>query len=157
MSSSAPQQQSTGRLVVGVDGSAASIDALQWAARQAKLTGAALEAVIAWQYPMPSSGYLLGVQDDWQANAKTAIDHAVDHADLPAEVSTSRRVIEGHPAQVLSDAATGADLLVVGSRGHGGFTGMLIGSVSAHVCSHAPCPVLVVRHIDQPSTPSAHE
>lgn len=157
MSSSAPESQGKERIVVGVDGSAASIDALRWAARQASLTGAALEAVIAWQYPMSSSGYLLGVQDDWRANAQTVIDHAVDLADLPADLSSSRQVIEGHPAQVLGDAATGADLLVVGSRGHGGFSGMLLGSVSEHVCSHAPCPVLVVRHIEQSGTSSTDE
>lgn len=146
MSSSAPESQSRERIVVGVDGSAASIDALRWATRQASLTGAALETVIAWQYPIPSSGYLVGVQDDWRANAKTALDHAVDHADLPAALSTSRRTLEGHPAQVLVEAAAGAALLVVGSRGHGGFVGMLLGSVSEHVCSHASCPVVVVRH-----------
>lgn len=146
MSSSAPKPQAEQRIIVGVDGSAESIDALQWAARQAQLSGATLEAVIAWQYPMSSSGYLLGVREDWKAQSRTVIDHAVDLAELPAELQISRRVIEGHPAQVLSEAASDADLLVVGNRGHGGFPGMLLGSVSAHVCSHAPCPVVVIRH-----------
>lgn len=148
MTNSTPKPQTTERIVVGVDGSAASIDAVRWAARQAQLTGAALEAVIAWQYPMSSSGYLLGVQDDWQANAQSVIEHAMELADLPADLVTAQRVIEGHPAEMLIQTAMGADLLVVGSRGHGGFAGMLIGSVSEHVCSHAPCPVLVVRHLE---------
>ena len=60
-------------------------------------------------------------------------------------VRIEQEVLEGHPAQLLVTAAEGADLVVVGSRGHGGFVGMLLGSVSQHVAAHAPCPVLVVR------------
>jgi len=138
------------RIVVGVDGSPASIDALRWATRQASLTGAAVEAVIAWQYPMVYGGYPTTGNIDWQANAQTILDIAVDEADLPAQTGPlTRKVVEGHPAKVLVDAAAGAALLVVGSRGHGGFAGMLLGSVSEHVSAHARCPVLVIRHTDQ--------
>ncbi|MGI8416174.1 MAG: universal stress protein [Nakamurella sp.] len=135
------------RIVVGVDGSSASIDALEWANRQASLTGAAIEAVIGWQCPTVYGGYPLADTTDWPSNAQGILDTAVDQAVGADHTEIARKVIEGHPAQVLIDAAAGADLLVVGSRGHGGFTGMLLGSVSAHVAAHAPCPVLVVRHI----------
>ncbi|MEO8850646.1 MAG: universal stress protein [Allobranchiibius sp.] len=146
MNSTTPDQVVKERIVVGVDGSQASTDALQWAARQATLTGAHLQAVTAWQFPMASSGYLLNVEDDWHPNAQALLDKAIDNADLPEGLSISRHAIEGHPARVLVEAATGAQLLVIGSRGHGGFTGMLLGSVSVHAVAHAPCPVLVLRH-----------
>ncbi len=136
------------RIVVGVDGSPASVDALKWAIRQAALTGAAVEAVLAWQYPMAYGGYPGSGDIDWPANARTALDTALAEA-VDSNAAVSRRVVEGHPAQVLIDAAAGADLLVVGSRGRGGFVGMLLGSVSEHVSAHAPCPVLVVRHTAQ--------
>ncbi|MDQ2846368.1 MAG: universal stress protein [Actinomycetota bacterium] len=137
------------RIVVGVDGSSASIDALKWAIRQASLTGAVMEAVIGWQYPTVYGGYPLADTTDWPSNAKGILDTAVDEAIGAGNTQIARKVVEGHPAQVLMDAAAGAGLLVVGSRGHGGFTGMLLGSVSAHVATHAPCPVLVVRHATQ--------
>jgi nucleotide-binding universal stress UspA family protein len=138
--------QPEARIVVGVDGSAASMDALRWASRQAALTGAAVEAVISWQYPVVARGYPMSVDVDWQSNARTALDAAVDEILGAEAASVARNVVEGHPAQVLLEAATGADLLVVGGRGHGGFAGMILGSVSAHVVAHASCPVLVVRH-----------
>ncbi len=146
MSDSGPSPEE--RIVVGVDGSEASIDALHWAARQATLTGAELRVVIAWHFPVVSGDSPISTMPDWRTDALIAIDSLVKHAQLPAALRTSREVIEGHPAQVLTQAAVGADLLVVGSRGHGGFRGMLLGSVSDYVCTHAPCPVVVVRHID---------
>ncbi len=140
--------QARGRIVVGVDGSKASMDALRWAARQASLTDVDLETVIAWQLPVSSGEYAIGVGIDWEENARKTMNDVVDHAHLAAGQPASRRVVDGHPAQVLIDASAGAELLVVGSRGHGGFVGMLLGSVSEHVCAHASCPVLVVRHIE---------
>ncbi len=134
------------RIVVGVDGSPASIDALKWATRQASLTGAAVEAVIAWQYPLESGGYPVATEMDWPSNATEVIDTAVTEALGADSDQVSRTVVQGHPAKVLIDAATGADLLVVGSRGQGGLAGMLLGSVSEHVAAHAQCPVLVIRH-----------
>lgn len=135
------------RIVVGMDGSSASIDALKWATRQASLTGAAIEAVIGWQYPTVYDGYPLADTTDWPSNAQGILDTAIQEAVGAENTPIARTVIEGHPAQVLIDATAGADLLVVGSRGHGGFTGMLLGSVSTHVAAHAPCPVLIIRHI----------
>ncbi|MGI8578141.1 MAG: universal stress protein [Nocardioidaceae bacterium] len=137
--------QPQGRIVVGVDGSPASIDALKWATRQATLTGATVEAVISWQHPRGYGGYPISVEVDWPSNAHSVLDTAVAEALASEPGVVSRKVVEGHPAKVLVDAAVGADLLVVGSRGHGGFVGMLLGSVSEQVAAHASCPVLVVR------------
>lgn len=134
------------RIVVGVDGSPASIDALRWASRQASLTGADVKAVFAWEYPYAAGGYPIAAQVDWPANAQTVLDIAVAEAFDSKPESVARQIVEGHPAKVLIDASAGAELLVVGSRGHGGFAGMLLGSVSEQVAAHALCPVLVIRH-----------
>jgi nucleotide-binding universal stress UspA family protein len=133
-----------GRIVVGVDGSPSSIEALCWAVRQARLTGGALEAVTAWSYPT-SYGFPVIADVDWEQGARTRLGEALDAA-VGSDADVARRVIEGHAARVLVEASGGADLLVVGSRGHGGFTGLLLGSVGEHVVTHAPCPVVVVRH-----------
>jgi len=139
----------TGRIVVGVDGSPCSIDALRWAARQGELTGATVDAVMSWEYPT-SYGMEFGVLDvDWAANAQTALDTAVQQAFGGDLDKINVRVLRGPPADVLETAAAGADLLIVGSRGHGAVAGMLLGSVSEHVVAHAPCPVVVIRHIDR--------
>lgn len=134
-------------VVVGVDGSRASKDVLRWAARQAQLTGAELRAVIAWRWPTTYgwapdySGF------DFAADARKTLEEAVTEAlGAAPSVPVIINVIEGHPAEVLIDASRAADLLVVGSRGHGAFTGMLLGSVSQHCVQHATCPVLVYRH-----------
>ena len=137
--------ESRRRIIVGVDGSPASLSALEWAVRQGALTGAVVEAVTAWHFPATYGGYPIVAETDWQSNAQTIQDIAVKEA-LGGEATwLVRRVAQGHPVTVLLDAAAGADLLVVGSRGHGGFTGMLLGSVSEHVVAHAPCAVVVVR------------
>lgn len=130
------------RVVVGVDGSPSSRAALCWAAEQAALTSAELEAVIGWSYPT-SYGFPVIADVDWASSAQKIVETEVTEVlgDKPATI----RVLEGHPARVLLDAADGADLLVVGSRGHGGFAGLLLGSVSEYVVTHATCPVVVVR------------
>ena len=133
------------RIVVGVDGSPASLCALEWAVGQASLTGAVVEAVTSWQYPAGYGGYPLDTGTDWPANAHAIQDTAVKEALGDDATALVRLVAEGHPVRVLLDAAAGAELLVVGSRGHGGFTGMLLGSVSEHVVAHAPCAVVVIR------------
>lgn len=106
----------------------------------------AVEAVIAWQYPMAYGGYPIATDVDWPSNAREVLDTALGQAQVSEAAPVTRKVVEGHPAQVLVDAAADADVLVVGSRGHGGFAGMLLGSVSEHVAAHALCPVLVIRH-----------
>jgi nucleotide-binding universal stress UspA family protein len=139
------------RIVVGVDGSPSSRTALRWAVRQASLTNGTVDAVIAWEIPMMLQSYGMApvyVEEDgsFEENAKKTIEAVISEE---AEPSGSQRVrslvIKGHPAQVLLDIAAGADLLVVGSRGHGGFAEALLGSVSQNCVHHAPCPVLIMR------------
>jgi nucleotide-binding universal stress UspA family protein len=137
-------------IVVGVDGSEPSRRALRWAADQAKLTGAELNVVTTWEYP-PTLGWAPPYPSDFDPNqdARKALQDTVE-AVLGSDpgVVVHHVVTEGHPAFVLTEAAQGAALLVVGSRGHGAFAGMLLGSVSEYCASHAPCPVVVVRHAD---------
>ncbi|MDQ7908997.1 universal stress protein [Phytohabitans sp. ZYX-F-186] len=135
-----------GRIVVGIDGSEASKDALRWAVRQAKLTGAPIEAVMAWEFPA-YYGWAPADDFDLAEVSRDALRAAVDDALGVERTAQVRQVVaEGNPARVLIDAAKDASLLVVGSRGHGGFAGALLGSVSQHCAQHAPCPVVVVRH-----------
>ena len=144
---SAGQEREEHRIVVGVDGSPRSGEALRWAVRQAALTGASVDAVIAWHDPSSYEGYAWLIADTSYAEAAAkALGETVGTV-VPADsgVTVHQRVEEGHPARVLLDAADGADLLVVGSRGHGGFAGLLLGSVSQHCVLHSPCPVLVIR------------
>jgi nucleotide-binding universal stress UspA family protein len=137
-----------GLIVAGVDGSEASLEALRWAARQAELTGASLEVVMSWEVPTMAYGgpVVIPYDTDLAAEARRALDNAVAEAlgDKPA-VKVSPIVVEGRPAQELVRAAKGAQLLVVGSRGHGAFAGMVLGSVSEYCAAHAPCPVVIVR------------
>ena len=137
------------RVVVGVDGSEPSKKALRWAARIAASTGARIDAVAAWQ--MPPSYVWSVVPNDWDQNAdtNTALAATVDEvfgANRPDNMRLA--VHEGYPTAVLLDESNGALMLIVGSRGHGGFAGLLLGSVSAAVAEHATCPVLVI-HGDQ--------
>jgi nucleotide-binding universal stress UspA family protein len=137
-----------GRIVVGVDGSPASLRALAWAARQASLTSARLDAVIAWRIPTAAyegfaPAFDFGV--DLAKGAKETLDRALAQVlGQHAGVEVTPAVVEGAPAVELLRWAQGADLLAVGSRGHGEFTGMLLGSVSEHCVAHAPCPVVVI-------------
>jgi nucleotide-binding universal stress UspA family protein len=139
------------RIVAGVDGSASSLAALRWAVRQAELTRGTVEAVIAWQFPAVGGGYgwapvaMIETGDPQEIAAKTVTEAISSVVDPASDVKVSSQVGEGAAAQVLLDAAVGADLLVVGSRGHGGFAGALLGSVSQHCVYHAPCAVVVVR------------
>ncbi len=132
-----------GRVVVGVDGSDASIEAVQWAVRYAALVGADVEAVTSWAFPA-SSGVALDTID-WEQNARDIQGAALSQALPDGSDHIIATIVEDHPAAALIAAAGGAELLVVGSRGHGAFAGMLLGSVSQHVAAHAPCVVVVVR------------
>jgi nucleotide-binding universal stress UspA family protein len=138
--------ESAGRIVVGVDGSEASLDALRWALQQAQLTESGVEAVTSWQFLRQYGAEFYGEELDWEQIASSTLEDALSKVVTGDEVEVQRRILQGHPAEVLVEASDGADLLVVGSRGHGGFVGMLLGSVSEHVIAHAFCPVLVVRH-----------
>jgi nucleotide-binding universal stress UspA family protein len=141
-----------GRIVVGVDGSSASMRALEWAVREATLTGAEIEAVNAWEVPAQygTGMMVLPSGEEFEAAAKQQLARAVEEvAGSRPGVVIEQNAIAGHAAKVLIDAAEGATLLVVGSRGHGGFVGTLVGSVSQYCVSHAPCPVVVVRDVSK--------
>lgn len=132
-------------ILVGVDGSPSSLEALAWAARQAQLVGTRVHAVIAWQYPPVYGMYATSDEVDWADNAKQTIEAAVQEALSGDDDDVTSYVVQGHPAQVLVDRSAAAGLLVVGNRGHGGFAETLLGSISEKVIAHARCPVLVVR------------
>ncbi|MBO3731546.1 universal stress protein [Glycomyces niveus] len=138
-----------GVVIVGVDGSPSSRRALRWAVEQAGATGKRVVAVQAWQVPAAfGTGAMVMPGVDWGEEARTALESTIASAvGKDSRARIEQRVVEGHPASALlaqiEDAS--ADLLVVGSRGHGGFVGTLLGSVSLHVVAHARCPVVVVH------------
>ena len=140
------------RIIVGVDGSESSRAALKWAYNEAAHHGASLTVVSTWHPPAlpmtPPYGQL--PTEDYERQPRTdaleLLDRFIaelDTRDPAVDVRTS--IEEGNPAKVLIERSKQADLLVVGSRGHGGFAGMLLGSVSHHLVAHAECPVVVVR------------
>jgi nucleotide-binding universal stress UspA family protein len=139
------------RIVVGVDNSAGSAEALDWALAYARLTGGTVEAVTAWQVP-PMYVYAYGWTPAGTEDAgiiryaeKTLADRVAQAQggdDHPVPITT--HVMQGPAAQVLLAAGKGAELLVLGSRGHGAFSGMLLGSVSQHCVQHATCPTVVI-------------
>ena len=131
-------------VVVGVDGSEPSQQALRWAAMIADALRAHIDAVAAWQHSIPL-GWTMPNWDpraDMQQVLNNTVDVAFDER-RPADMNSV--VCEGNPAHVLLEHSAGARMLVVGSRGHGGFAGLLLGSVSAVVAEHATCPVLVIH------------
>ncbi len=147
---SAAREGASERIVVGVDGSVPSLTALRWAVRQAEATGATLDAVIAWQFPIAAGGLgwapTSGLDDtDYSELAAKTLAAAIAEVSPPPAITVHQIVAEGNAAQALLDAARGADLLVVGNRGHGGFADALIGSVSVRCLHHASCPVVVVH------------
>lgn len=152
--------ESSNRVVVGVDGSKPSHEALRWAKFMAEATGSTLEAVVAWQ-PWPAYGWgtvgwpTLPTASDPAEDARRMLAATVDEVFGPAKPEgMTLTVREGGATPVLIDISSGARTLVVGSRGHGGFTGLLLGSVSAACAEHASCPVLVV-HGSTPPPPSS--
>jgi len=139
----------TGWIVVGVDGSEESIAALRWAIHEAQVRGASLDVVHAWQFPYITDVAGMAVaaigEEELQQAARDLLDRTIAAAGpVPAGLRVEPILAHGTPVQTLLDAAKGADLLVVGTRGRGGFTGLLLGSVSHQCTHHAPCPVVVV-------------
>jgi nucleotide-binding universal stress UspA family protein len=135
------------RIVVGVDGSDSSKAALRWAIRQAKLTSGSVDAVTVWRFPS-AYGWVPSPDEipDLEAAAKSTLIAALaEVSGLEPGVAVRPVVTEGDAAGALLHAARGADLLVVGSRGHGGVASALLGSVGMRCVLHAPCPVLVFR------------
>lgn len=158
-----------GVVVVGVDGSAGGSEALRWAAAEARLRRTRLRVVYAWTFGytgIPGGGYgalggSLGSFESLDVNvselhraAEELLDRVI--ADLAVDlegIEIERQSIEGGAAEVLVGAVVEGDLLVVGSRGHGGLAGLLLGSVSHQCAHHAPCPVVIVHG----AKPSANE
>jgi nucleotide-binding universal stress UspA family protein len=137
-----------GFIVVGIDGSDESRRALHWALNEARLREAKLLVVHSWTYQFTAGpGYLPGADPEVRASIEREAEQVID--DALASVGTvgveiERRTDEGQPSATLVEAAEGAELLVVGSRGRGGFAGLLLGSVSQQCAHHAPCPVVIV-------------
>ncbi len=141
-------------IVVGVDGSAGSNDALRWAAGQATMTGAALRVVASWRWP----SYLTRVPPGADPAGDTArtLDEAVATVrdDFP-DLDISKHVVQGPPGPSLLTQAENAALLVVGARGRAAFPGMLLGSVAEYCVRNGPCPVVVVRTLATAGPPDA--
>ena len=132
-------------VVVGVDGSENGQVALRWGLQHARLMGAELHAVTAWEVSA-AYGYVPMYTDvDLEGDARKQQDAALAQvAEDAVGVDVVAKVVRGHAADALLGASRGADLLVVGSRGHGTFAGTLLGSVSQHCAHHARCPIVVV-------------
>lgn len=140
-------ERATPRIVVGVDGSETARRALRWALDEARLRSAAVDVVHAWQMPYPD-GYpvraVIVPAADLEQAARRVLDAAVGGSDTAGVKEVEPLLVCDRAAGALLDTAKGADLLVVGSRGRGGFAGLLLGSVSQKVLHHADCPVVIV-------------
>ncbi len=138
----------SGRIVVGVDGSDHSVDALRWALAEGERRDCPVEVIYAWTWVDPFGEAAMAVSrtqlaEGAQATLDATLAKALGAGDRPARVSGV--VIEGDPASTLTTQAGPADLLVVGARGHGGFLGLLLGSVATNCAHHATGPVVIVR------------
>ncbi len=139
-----------GNIVVGIDGSEQSMEALEWAIAEAKLRDSVLIIGYCWQLPIMYGPEMVYVPppdiSDMQSNARDAAEHIVQGSTLAASgVPHTIELPSGRPGVELVRLAEGAELLVVGSRGHGSMKEFLLGSTSAHCVHHAACPVVVVR------------
>jgi len=142
------------RIVVGVDGSDGSKVALRWALEEARLRGALVEAVYAWPFPHGVVGFGWTPTVDQESldatreTAETLLDRTVTEVCRGrAGVEVVQHAIEGSPGEVLLERSLGAEMLVVGSRGFGGFMELLLGSVGHQCATHARCPVTIVRQV----------
>ncbi|WP_308364849.1 MULTISPECIES: universal stress protein [unclassified Streptomyces] len=139
-------------IVVGVDGSDHSKEALRWGVAQAKAIGGRVHAVMSWEWNTNPFAVGAGAQEDLataeEAARRKLADTVAESVGTSPGVPVFRRVEQGTPAQVLVDASAEADLMVVGTRGHGGFKGALLGSVSQQVVQYAASTVVVVREND---------
>jgi nucleotide-binding universal stress UspA family protein len=141
-------------IVVGVDGSTGSAAALRFALEEARIRGAELKAVSAWHVPpaVYGAGWApVGTDvDEFRKLAEATLSTSLEDAGAAESgVPVTPILREGHPVDILVAESGRADLLVVGSRGLGGFKGLLLGSVSQQCAQHSRCPVVVVPHPDQ--------
>jgi nucleotide-binding universal stress UspA family protein len=134
------------RIVVGIDGSVESARALEWAITQAKQSGAVLDIVTAWMFPMAIGYAFTTTVDEVRQKARSLVDEAISHvAEVAPDVVVRGETTEQPPGPALVTSSRGADLLIVGSRGIGGFEEMLVGSVGHYCMRRAPCTVVIVR------------
>ena len=139
-------------IVVGVDGSDGAREALRFALEEARVRGATVRAVAAWYVPLAAYGGAVvppdpALVDRLGPEAHAAVERALEAAgELADGIDVDTVVREGGPVRILLEEADDADLLVVGSRGLGGFRGLLLGSVGQRCAHHAPCPVVIVPH-----------
>jgi nucleotide-binding universal stress UspA family protein len=136
----------THRIVVGVDGSEHGNAALRWAVDEAKVHESEVVAVFAWQLP------LVGIpgavdRDEMEMICKAFVADAVETVVRDTPVPITKLVAEGDVRASLIEAAKNADMLVLGSRGRGGFARFKLGSVSQECVQHVACPVVIIRHI----------
>ncbi len=139
-----------GTIVVGVDGSEPSARALRWAVEQARSRSQPLLVVACWTFPpmLGPAPYQPPISGE---ELERAADHVIDETvaaaglDPASGIEWRRAAVAGSPAQVLTEISADADLVVVGSRGRGGFKGLLLGSVSHQLAAHAACPVVIVH------------
>jgi nucleotide-binding universal stress UspA family protein len=137
-----------GGIVVGVDGSPGSVAALRWAIREASMRGMAVHAVTAWEVPLESTFGDMATVGDFHpvvAAEQILVTALADAGAADTHVTVSTAPVQGHPAEVLMQQAERAELLVVGSRGHGRIFAALLGSVSQYLAAHAACPVVVIK------------
>jgi nucleotide-binding universal stress UspA family protein len=137
-------------IVVGIDGSDTSRDALAWAIREAKVRGAELVALHAWSFPAVSGGpFGMAVPPldiDFEKEARAALDKVITETGSTEGLTIRREIVRSPAAQALIEASKTADLVVVGSRGLGGFAELLLGSVGHQCVQHSACPVVIVPH-----------
>lgn len=135
-------------VIVGVDGAQDSVRALRWAAEYARAHEAPLHALAVFDVPTVFGPYAMAGWEnstDLERNARSMLADTVRET-LGEDAQVEEHVARGHPAAALVAASHDARLVVVGSRGRGGFAGLLLGSVSQHVVAHAQCPVVVMPH-----------
>jgi nucleotide-binding universal stress UspA family protein len=138
-----------GKVVVGVDGSDSSVEALRLAARLAPGLGAHVHAVACWHFPEMYAGYIPPDFEAFETSAAKLLAESIEKAygpDVPGNLTSE--LVRGPAPAKLVEAAAGAAMLVLGRRGHGGFLGLHLGSVSTACVAHAECPVLVVHTQD---------
>lgn len=137
------------KIVVGVDGSPASLKAVLWAAHEAKLRNSEIEILHSWSMPFVADPLammpmMFPVEEMVSGANKVVAVAAAIITDVDSKIHVGTRVERGAASEYLIAAGKSADLLVVGSRGHGGFAGLLLGSVAHQVANHATCPVVIV-------------
>jgi nucleotide-binding universal stress UspA family protein len=134
------------RIVVGIDGSSESARVLDWAITQARQSDATLDIVTAWMFPMAIGYAFTTTVEEVRQQARSLVDDAISHvADVAPDVVVRGEATEQPPGPALVKASRGADLLIVGSRGMGGFEELLVGSVGHYCMRRAACSVVIVR------------